>query len=863
MTAQGIEAHANARHIETREHVTLELLKRSEHEYHERLTERILSTLRFSLMNARENQIKLVSEDTAAWIFDRRKSGAAAEDAQLHFAHWLEVDDPIFWISGKPGSGKSSLMKFLLLDHRTKDHLSKWKPDVTICRYFFIELCEHPLQREFRGCLRALLCQILHSKPHLFSPLLQQRPDLAEKHSEHDWSEEELRDVFLLTLRLAASPVCLFIDRLDEIAVKSDDRDSIIGLLKDLSNLEYTKICVSSRPETIFKETLGSYPHLQTQDLNGPAIDLYVKNRLVEYKPSSPVDLNEYNRLISAVNGKASGVFLWAVLATQSIVLGIRGGDSWYTLLHRTEKLDPDLHSLFQQMLERQSDNTRFYKEETARLLWHSLHGNNAPRLWNISTLPGYVFGTHAELRSDLLRSLNSGERSTEETQVYERYRKWLSARSAGLLEINKSPFHENESSELSLIHYDVNFIHRSVQEFLLDTTAGRDVLLNDHSSSKERLLRTAGAMKDMCVYLAHNGLLFLSWTALLEELALMGYLNPQEEAGECLDIKGQLQSRAPEIFSDFYILKVAAMRNNAQFVSVLSEGVDKLPSEKKSTLLSEACRIDFHIGMLHGWGPTGLELRVTGSKRLKGNWTAKSIERRKHTISLLLRIGANPNAKLTAHNLGFLTISKTPFHELLTAVLRGLNQRKNYHIQFSPRLASCVQELEQYNIDWELPFYFCSHELESSEKGGILLFEHPDKASRPEKWTCVFKISARELRDFLDRVNSFLTPSKMQTELITRLSVELHVQCVAVNCREIDEASMVAQHKFQPPDPNHAQETRQLEEIIRKRYLMWLWRVPDENEDRTISSVMEYVKLLSEYVHHEREPSSGNASQS
>lgn len=42
------------------------------------------------------------------------------------FAAWLRDGDGIFYISGKLGSGKSTLMKYLSDHTRTKEHLREW-----------------------------------------------------------------------------------------------------------------------------------------------------------------------------------------------------------------------------------------------------------------------------------------------------------------------------------------------------------------------------------------------------------------------------------------------------------------------------------------------------------------------------------------------------------------------------------------------------------------------------------------------------------------------------------------------------------------------------------------------------------------
>ena len=68
------------------------------------------------MSEARERiyEVRDAQENTFHWVFD---------SDTVAFADWLQnketVDKPIFWRSGKPGSGKSTLMKFAMRDART------------------------------------------------------------------------------------------------------------------------------------------------------------------------------------------------------------------------------------------------------------------------------------------------------------------------------------------------------------------------------------------------------------------------------------------------------------------------------------------------------------------------------------------------------------------------------------------------------------------------------------------------------------------------------------------------------------------------------------------------------------------------
>jgi hypothetical protein len=95
----------------------------------------ILKSLAFSDMCARYEAVADAHEQTYRWIFDSKIDDkddkddknylvkAAARDA-LH--SWLSAGTGIFHISGKLGSGKSTLMKYLCGHPSTKALLNEW-----------------------------------------------------------------------------------------------------------------------------------------------------------------------------------------------------------------------------------------------------------------------------------------------------------------------------------------------------------------------------------------------------------------------------------------------------------------------------------------------------------------------------------------------------------------------------------------------------------------------------------------------------------------------------------------------------------------------------------------------------------------
>lgn len=90
----------------------------------------ILGSLQYPLMDDRHQLIEERHPRTLSWIF---KSTASP------FKTWLEQDSGAFWISGKAGSGKSTLMKYVNHSSRAKASLKVWsgKRQLFIASFYF------------------------------------------------------------------------------------------------------------------------------------------------------------------------------------------------------------------------------------------------------------------------------------------------------------------------------------------------------------------------------------------------------------------------------------------------------------------------------------------------------------------------------------------------------------------------------------------------------------------------------------------------------------------------------------------------------------------------------------------------------
>ncbi|KAI8629153.1 hypothetical protein F5Y19DRAFT_475711 [Xylariaceae sp. FL1651] len=110
--------------------------------------ERLLGSLKFDRMNERRNMVAESHPKTYQWMLrDRSDAGEPAGVAKSpkadtdhswdSFSDWLRSTEPEYWISGKPGSGKSTLVKYLLSHSQIRSFLELWSPGAILVSHFF------------------------------------------------------------------------------------------------------------------------------------------------------------------------------------------------------------------------------------------------------------------------------------------------------------------------------------------------------------------------------------------------------------------------------------------------------------------------------------------------------------------------------------------------------------------------------------------------------------------------------------------------------------------------------------------------------------------------------------------------------
>ncbi|KAK3651444.1 hypothetical protein LTR56_005586 [Elasticomyces elasticus] len=300
--------------------------------------ERLLSSLFFPEIDQRRSTVKAAYPDTFQWIFDvpgADLSIVPSARPTAGFGSWLRANASVHWISGKAGSGKSTLMAFILNDPRTMEALQLWSPDlpVHVLSSFFWRVGSE-LQKSVIGLLRSILYQLCQCIPDAVSTIVRDLDlSIARLPS---WTEKLLIDAIKVVISATSNErFCIFVDgwtRLSAITM----------------NLENAKCCVSSRPETELRAKLVECQQLRLQDLNGADIQAFVSAKMSVL----PQDGDSLKHLSDRIVDQASGVFLWAVLVTQSVIRGHKSGDDWQVLYDRLKRMPKGLEALFARMVD-------------------------------------------------------------------------------------------------------------------------------------------------------------------------------------------------------------------------------------------------------------------------------------------------------------------------------------------------------------------------------------------------------------------------------------------------------------------------------------------------------------------------------
>jgi NACHT domain-containing protein len=430
----------------------------------------LLKSLYFNSIDSRYSKIATAHPRTYEWAYTNS------------FMDWMKSDRSLFWISGKPGSGKSTLVKFLVGNPETIRCLEQWAgPRELLTASYFFWINGSDMQRSQEGLLRSVLFDILRQRPQFMdnvTSFVYRSIDTKTKstHDVHDvfphqWTFERLFEVFKLIIQDSESTdcFCFFIDGLDEC---DGELEPLTEFIKSLQVFQNIKLCIASRPWNVFEAAFGldKKNKIYIQDLTSNDIRLYVKDKL-EGHPDFHKMMEEelgVKELVQEVVEKAQGVFLWVYLVVKSLLEGLQNADRTLDLRRRLDAFPADLNDYFGYILDSLDP---IYRVQTARgfraalaaprplsvlQFWYLDHEEEDPEYAMKMTIPK-PYEVPELRRKDWAHARNMAKRVT--------------GRFKGLLEVTyekSGRYYLVEDGETETIYeLRVDFLHRTVKDFL------------------------------------------------------------------------------------------------------------------------------------------------------------------------------------------------------------------------------------------------------------------------------------------------------------------------------------------------------------------------------------------------------------
>lgn len=436
----------------------------------------VINSLNFATRGERQSNVTEAYPYTFKWIFEEHElngegtAGTGELDTnsdsdsekvftlrpQTGFLTWLRYRSDIYWISGKAGSGKSTLMKYIVENARTKEKLESWAGQAkVVTASCFFSSSGDSLQKSQQGLLQSFLYEVLSQCPDLVPALCSSRCHDFGSNSRR-WSQGELMKVFEQLIEQTPSlKLCFFVDGLDEF---EGNHKEIVYALNALAKSPNVKICLSSRPLNVFQKAYGnSDQKLRLEEITKADIRLYV-NKMLEadsdYIQLATVDAR-CKELKKDIASNAQGVFLWVRLVVSDLLRGLGNEDDIGDLQKRLWRLPNDLEDYYHLMLLRIDE---FYRDEAAELFQLT---REAVGPLHVLTITFYKL---EKLESGYASKNNLHAQIHMETSVKE-CRRLLNTRCQGLLVANRQT---------------VSYLHGTVRAFL--STAKMDKLLTSWS---------------------------------------------------------------------------------------------------------------------------------------------------------------------------------------------------------------------------------------------------------------------------------------------------------------------------------------------------------------------------------------------
>lgn len=441
--------------------------KESPHVFsHDKVNEACLRSLWFPAINTRYQNLERPAEQTCSWLFNL--------DLYRDWFHGKtrKENNGLLWLKGKPGAGKSTLMK----EAFRRATLEQVQSNHCTAAFFFSakgDMLEHSTLGLFQSLLYQLLSGDRENLQYLHE-FWDEKNKLKREGTGAEmsiWTETELKSLLTSVLLNLSKTTIIFIDALDECDESSIR--SIAFFWRKITISAYKRgmdlnVCLSSRHFPTI--TLSGCPVIIFEHHNENDIATYVNHK---FQICVSTQKPQWELLIKNILSKTDGVFLWAALVVEDLLKSWDDGKGMPYLTKLVADVPKELETLFSDMF---SAFEPHEKELTVKFFQWAILATKPLRLHEWRHILAFI-------RQPLLKSLNEWHQSDNFIENDEQLEKQIRRISRGLVEVNRGyagdpqegviediSIHAGAGS-LDLEHGDtriVQVIHESVREFFL-----------------------------------------------------------------------------------------------------------------------------------------------------------------------------------------------------------------------------------------------------------------------------------------------------------------------------------------------------------------------------------------------------------
>ena len=292
----------------------------------------VLDSLFWHEYRVGKDEVVPAHRETFSWIF--QESNSTSRCRSDSFANWFLHGSDLFWIHGKPGSGKSTMCNYIVDNIPATRIAGEWASGRQFCcASFFFSISAVRIERSTAGLLRSLLYQ-LATQSDLVLDKVYERSNAGSLHIP-SWTTSALLNTLSTVLAAGIISAFVLIDGIDDCA----DARAVLDVYERLRRLPNVRLCVSGRAKQPFQRAFTDCASLSLHDLNHEDINCYAKSIFSGFPT-----LLEFADTIAR---RANGAFLWAKLVCQTIEDAHSDGDSREMLRQRFSQCPQALDELY------------------------------------------------------------------------------------------------------------------------------------------------------------------------------------------------------------------------------------------------------------------------------------------------------------------------------------------------------------------------------------------------------------------------------------------------------------------------------------------------------------------------------------